>query len=77
MIYALIIAVIVALIVSFAMVPKPQTTPPSGLNDIQLPEAEVGASIPVLFGTKNISGSNVVWYGDLRTVAIKKKGGKK
>lgn len=77
MIYALIIAVIVAVIVGFAMTPKPQTQSPSGINDIQLPTAEVGASIPVLFGTKDIAGSNVVWYGDLRTVAIKKKGGKK
>ncbi|WP_165856725.1 hypothetical protein [Marinobacter sp. JSM 1782161] len=49
----------------------------SGLDDISAPTAEEGKEIPVLFGTRDIESANVVWYGDLRTVAIKKKGGKK
>ena len=68
---------VVALVVSYAMMPKPQSQPPAGLGDIQAPTAEEGREIPVLFGTRDIEGPNVVWYGDLRTVAIKKKGGKK
>ena len=68
---------IVALVVSYSMVPKPETRPPAGLDEIQAPTAEVGREIPVLFGRRKLEGPNVVWYGHLRTVAIKKKGGKK
>lgn len=63
---------IVALAISYAAVPKPQSTPPAGLNDIQAPTAEEGREIPVLFGTREITGPNVVWYGDLRVEAVKK-----
>jgi hypothetical protein len=68
---------IVALGVSYAMMPKPQSQPPAGLGDINVPTAEEGREIPVLFGTRDLYGPNVVWYGDLRTEAIRKKGGKK
>lgn len=66
-------------VVAYAMVPKPktQTQPPAGLGDFKVPTAEEGREIPVLFGTRDIDAPNVVWYGDLRTVAIRKKGGKK
>lgn len=68
---------VVALVVSYALAPKPQNQPPSGLGDIKAPTAEEGREIPVLFGTRDMEGPNVVWYGHLRTVAIRKKGGKK
>lgn len=71
------IVFVVALVASYAMMPKPQNAKPAGLADIQAPTAEDGREIPVLFGTRDINGPNVVWYGDLRTVAIRKKGGKK
>lgn len=66
-----------ALVVSYAMTPKPQSRPPAGLGDFNVPTAEVGREIPVLFGTRKLEGPNIVWYGHLRTVAIRKKGGKK
>ena len=66
-----------ALVVSYTMTPKPQHKPPAGLGEFNVPTAEVGREIPVLFGTRILSAPNVVWYGDLRAVAIKKKGGKK
>ena len=68
---------VAALVVSYNMMPKQESHPPVGLDGIQTPTAEIGREIPVLFGTRKIEGPNVVWYGDLRTVAIKKKGGKK
>lgn len=67
----------VALVVAYAYAPKPQSQPPAGLGDVKVPTAEEGREIPVLFGTRHIEGPNVVWYGDLKTVAIRKKGGKK
>lgn len=65
------------LVMAFAFMPKPQTQKPPGMNEIQAPTAEVGREIAVLFGTREIEGPNVVWYGDVRLVAIKSKGGKK
>lgn len=68
---------VVALVVAYAAAPKPQSQPPAGLGDINAPTAEDGREIPVLFGTRELRGPNVVWFGHLRTVAVKKKGGKK
>ncbi|QIQ65298.1 hypothetical protein 19_00026 [Pseudomonas phage Epa19] len=73
---ALVIAVI-AIVVAYVMAPKPESRPPAGLSEFQLPTAEVGREIPVLFGTRIIEGPNVVWYGHLKAVPVKKKGGKK
>lgn len=68
---------LVAFAVAYTIGPKTQTRKPAGLNEFQAPTAEVGREIPVLFGTRDLNGPNVVWYGDLRVVPIKKKGGKK
>lgn len=70
-------AFVVGLVVSIALAPKPQTQKPAGLGDITAPTAQEGLEIAVLFGTRDFNGPNCVWYGDLRTVAIKSKGGKK
>lgn len=68
------VAFIVAFAVAYATMPKPQN---AQLGTVESPTAEEGRSIPVLFGTREISSVNVVWYGDIRTEAVKKKGGKK
>lgn len=68
---------IVALVVGYSQMPKPQSQKPAGLGDVQTPTARVGREIAVVFGTRDLKGPNVVWYGDFEAVAIKKKGGKK
>lgn len=75
--WAYIAVLVVAVIASYALRPKPESTPPAGVSDIEAPTAEEGREIPVLFGTRDIKGPNVIWWGHLRTVAVKKKGGKK
>ena len=77
MVWWYLVVFIVALVAAYAMMPKPQSQPPAGLGDFTVPTAEEGREIPVLFGTKDVSGPNVVWYGDLRVEPIRKKGGKK
>lgn len=67
---------IVALGIGYAMMPKPESQN-AKLGTVEGPTADEGREIPVLFGTRDVKGPNVVWYGDVRTVAIKKKGGKK
>lgn len=65
-------------IVSYALqaaaAPKPEKPQPGKLDT---PTAEEGSNIPVVFGTVIIKSSNIIWYGDARTTAIKTKSGKK
>jgi len=72
-----IVVFIVALVVSYSMMPKPENAKPAGLGDVTAPTAEVGREIPVLFGERDLEGPNIVWYGHFRAVPINKKGGKK
>ena len=67
---------IISYVISYALTPKPNSKMP-GIGEITAPTAEVGKEIPVVFGEVLIKSSNVVWYGDIRTKAIKSKGGKK
>lgn len=71
------ILLVVSYIVSAALAPKPPKPKPAALNDFDIPMAEQGRPIPVVFGTVLLTGANVMWYGDLRTTPIKSKGGKK
>lgn len=71
------IGLVVSFVASYAMMPKPQDQPPPAIGEVDAPTAEDGREIPVLFGTRDLEGPNVVWYGDIRVVPLKKKGGKK
>lgn len=69
--------IIVASYVTAALAPKPKPPDPATLDDFDAPTADDGRPIPWVFGTVWIKGPNVLWYGDLQTTAIRKKGGKK
>ena len=43
------IVFIASILVSAAVTPKPEKPKPSGLNDIQVPTAEPGRAIPIIF----------------------------
>lgn len=75
--WAFIAGFAIALVLTYALAPKPESRPPAGIADIEAPVAEEGKEIPVLFGCRDLRGANVVWYGDLKTKAIKSSGGKK
>jgi len=65
-------------VLSYVLRPKPDTQKPKPVTSIEVPTAEDGREIPVLFGTRPIKNQNIVWYGDLKTKAIKSSsGGKK
>jgi len=51
--------------------PKPtfEDARPASLGDFNFPSATEGRAIPILWGTAEISGPNLVWYGDFRKVA--------
>lgn len=73
MAWVAVILFVVSLAISYSMQPKPESRPPAGLGDFQVPTAEVGREIPVLFGTRKLEGPNVVWYGDLIVSPVTKK----
>ncbi|WP_287684298.1 hypothetical protein [Acidithiobacillus sp.] len=74
------IAWVVTTVLSAMLAPRPkmQEAPPGQIGDKDIPMASQDAPIPVLFGTRLITQPNVVWWGDLRVVPIRKSsGGKK
>lgn len=77
MFWVQLILLVVSYFVSAALAPKPPKPKPAALEDFDIPVAEQGRPIPVVFGTVTLTGANVLWYGDLRTTPIKEKGGKK
>ena len=71
-------AIVVSLIVAVVgELLRPKQKPPNAkaasLDDFSIPTAEEGRSIPAFCGKVKITGANVVWYGDLEVIAIKKK----
>lgn len=63
---------IIAVALSVALAPKPPKPKPASLDDFDVPTAEEGRPVPVVFGTVRITGANVLWYGDLKTKKLKK-----
>jgi hypothetical protein len=64
---------VVTTLVSIALAPKPPRPRPAALDDFDLPVAEEGKPVQVIFGTVRQTGPNVLWFGDLSSKAIKKK----
>jgi hypothetical protein len=57
---------LVMIAISYAMQPKPPKPKPQALSESDIPIAQRGMPIPVVFGTLSVRGPNVVWYGDLK-----------
>ncbi len=53
--------------------PKLEDARAAGLNDFNFPTTTEGRVWPLGWGTDKFDGPNVLWYGDLRTVAIREK----
>ncbi|MFA5408258.1 MAG: phage tail protein [Bacilli bacterium] len=65
----------IAVAISYLLAPRPKTTgvKASGIDAFKVTTAQVGREFPVLFGKKKLTSPNVVWYGDLKAVAIREK----
>jgi len=60
-----IVAAVVALeIVAYLIMPKPKGPKPPSAQDLEMPTAEAGRPIPVVFGTITVKSPNVLWYGN-------------
>ncbi len=74
--FVYLIVFIISLAVCLAMAPKSTQPSPSSLSDMNVPTAEPGRPIPVVFGTRLLKAPNIVWYGHLKYKAVKTKSGK-
>jgi hypothetical protein len=70
-----IIIMIVAMILAYAMAPRPKGQTPPALSDFNVPTAQDGREVVDCCGTVWIDDPNVIWYGDLRTYPIRKNVG--
>lgn len=62
-------------IASQLLAPKPEIEDarPKGLGDFSFPTATEGRQIPVVWGTCEVKGPNVIWFGDLRVEEIEEE----
>jgi uncharacterized membrane protein len=63
---------VVSLVISYALAPKPPQPVPPSIEDVQAPTAEEGRPIGVIFGTVWVTGPNVTWWGDVTSSPIQK-----
>ena len=56
---------VITSLISYALSPKAPKSKPPSLEDFEVPTAEAGRPVPVVFGEVTIRGPNCVWYGDL------------
>ena len=77
--YIQLLASLVIMVVLFVamqlLAPKPniEDARPAGLGDFEFPTAREDRTVPIWWGTMEFTGPNVIWYGDLQVVAVKKK----
>jgi len=71
--FAFLIKLAIMVALAYVLRPKPVTPKPpraAGIEEFEIPTAEEGRPIQVLFGKRREKGPNVVWYGDLKSNAI-------
>lgn len=68
-----ILAVLLQLVIGVALtalayliMPRTKVAKPE-VRDLDLPTADAGRPIPVVFGTETIKGVNILWYGEKTT----------
>lgn len=72
----ILLVLFVALTIAAALLaPKPEfeDARPKGLGDLQVPTADESRSVPIVWGTAELRGPNVLWYGDLMVEEIEEE----
>lgn len=72
------LAIAVAMmVISYAMTASMNQSMKPEAGSLDIPTAEEGGNVPVVFGENLLKNTNVIWYGDPKITKIKSKGGKK
>ncbi|BCB28157.1 hypothetical protein SKTS_30430 [Sulfurimicrobium lacus] len=66
---------VITTVIGMLLTPKPPKPIAPTPGNLDVPVAESGKAIPVLFGTRVIRQANVVWYGDVKTTEIRQSSG--
>ncbi|MDQ7965921.1 phage tail protein [Pseudomonas plecoglossicida] len=66
------VIMLIMMVVAMRMAKTPDNAKAAGIEDFSFPTA-AERPVQVLYGTRKLGGSNVLWYGDLSTKAIKQK----
>jgi uncharacterized membrane protein len=53
--------------IGYLLMPKSKSSKDSTVTDMENPTAEGGRPIPVVFGEIEVTGVNIVWFGDKAT----------
>ena len=66
------VMLVISFVLSEVLRPKPELedAKPAGIGDFKFPTATQGRVIPLAWGTVQIAGPNVVWWGDLNQLAV-------
>ena len=64
---------VVSVLVSALLLPKPENQKPAKKSDFSLPTAQKSRGVPILFGTVLIEGGNIVWAGDYNARAVRER----
>jgi len=69
---AIVVSIVIS-VISYVMAPKQEDlgAGPKALKDFTIPTATEDRVIPILFGKRAIKSPNVVWFGNLTSVAIR------
>lgn len=54
-------------IIGYLIMGTPKQDKPESVKDMEAPTAEEGRPIPVLFGEMEITGLNIIWWGQKET----------
>lgn len=66
------VIMLIMMVVAMRMAKTPDNAKAAGIEDFSFPTA-AERPVQVLYGTRKLGGSNVLWYGDLKTKAIRQK----
>lgn len=54
-------------VLGYLLMGAPKQSKPEAAKDMEAPTAEGGRPIPVLFGEMEITGLNIIWFGQKET----------
>lgn len=60
-------------ILGYLIMGKPKGPKPDEVKDMENPTAEAGRPIPVVFGEIEVSGVNIIFFGDKQTKTVRIK----
>lgn len=65
--FAMMVVSIAISVLSYVLMPKPKMPTQEAARDLELPTAEAGRPIPVIFGEGTVKSPNVLFYTDVNS----------